>query len=150
MLTKNIFYHKKNTEIYLGTLDPLVLIFWTAFFLKFFLLQISGQTGSKYTPLTPDLRSCSQLSGLAQSVTVEGWFSGPSTEWCVRVMRGCHVYLCIFIYLPTTYPIFGVFLKVMTGYCANNTSFRQIFVVFKIDSCWSQKLICWTHNWSNP
>lgn len=77
-----------------------------------FLLQICGQTGSKYTPLTPDLRSCSQLSGLAQSVTVEGWFSGPSTEWCVRVMRGCHVYhVFSYTYLPLIqfFHFFGIF-----------------------------------------
>ena len=41
------------------------------------------------------------------------------------------MYLGIFIYLPTTYPIFGSFEGNDRLLYANNTSSRQIFVVFK-------------------
>ena len=40
-------------------------------------------------------------------------------------MRGCHVYLGVFIDLSTAYPNLLVFLKVMTGYYTNNTTSRS-------------------------
>ena len=61
------------------------------------------------TMIDPELRSCSQLSGLAQSVTIEG----PVDERmpCLSMCK------FLYTYLPLTVSYVLVFLKVMIGYC---------------------------------